>query len=113
ALAALGQATQLVPLIICAVVMGVGMALTFTAIGALIAELIPAVQRGLAMGMYNSCIYLAMMSGSTVMGITLKRIGYHVGFAAAGSVALAGLILFILMMREKGSGYGGTRRNDE
>src|SRR6185369_12671168 len=45
ALAALGQATQFVPLIICAVVMGVGMALTFTAIGALIAELIPAVQR--------------------------------------------------------------------
>ena len=113
ALAALGQATQFVPLIICAVVMGVGMALTFTAIGALIAELIPAVQRGLAMGMYNSCIYLAMMSGSTIMGITLKRIGYPVGFAAAGSVALAGLILFILMMREKGSGYGGTRRNDE
>jgi len=113
ALAALGQATQLVPLIICAVVMGVGMALTFTAIGALIAELIPAAQRGLAMGMYNSCIYLAMMSGATVMGITLKRIGYPVGFAAAGSVALAGLILFILMMREKGSGYGGTRRNDE
>jgi MFS family permease len=98
ALAAMGQVIQLVPLLACAVVMGVGMALTFTAIGALIAELIPAVQRGLAMGMYNSCIYLGMMSGATVMGMTLKRIGYPVGFAAAGSVSLAALVLFFLMM---------------
>jgi len=90
---------QLGQLLACAVVLGVGMALTFTAIGALIAELIPAVQRGLAMGMYNSCIYLGMMSGSTVMGMALKQIGYPVGFAAAGSVSLAALVLFFLMMR--------------
>jgi len=84
-LATLGQVVQLAQLVGCAVVMGVGMALTFTAIGAMIAELIPALQRGLAMGMYNSCIYLGMMCGSTVMGITLKRIGYPLGFAAAGN----------------------------
>ena len=101
ALAAMGQATQLGPLLACSVVLGAGMALTFTAIGALIAELIPAVQRGLAMGMYNSCIYLGMMSGSTVMGMALKQIGYPLGFAAAGCVSLAALVLFFLMMREK------------
>ncbi|GAC1448362.1 MAG: MFS transporter [Desulfuromonadaceae bacterium] len=100
-LATLGQVVQLAQLVGSAVVMGVGMALTFTAIGAMIAELIPAVQRGLAMGMYNSCIYLGMMCGSTVMGITLKRIGYPLGFAAAGSVALVALVLFYLIMREK------------
>ena len=91
---------QLGQLMACAVVMGVGMALTFTAIGALIAELVPPVQRGLAMGMYNSCVYLGMMAGATVMGITLKRIGYPIGFATAGSVALITLVLFLLMMRE-------------
>jgi MFS family permease len=101
ALAMMGQVIQLGQLMACAVVMGVGMALTFTAIGALIAELIPAVQRGLAMGMYNSCIYLGMMSGSTVMGMALKQIGYPVGFAAAGSVSLVALVLFFLMMRKK------------
>jgi MFS family permease len=101
ALAAMGQVIQLGQLLACAVVMGVGMALTFSAIGALIAELIPAVQRGLAMGMYNSCIYLGMMSGATVMGMALKRIGYPVGFAAAGGVSLVSLVLFFLMMREK------------
>lgn len=101
ALAALGQVVQLAQLLGCAVVMGVGMALTFTAIGALIADQTPTVQRGLAMGMYNSCIYLGMMTGSTVMGIALKRIGYPLGFAVAGSAALVVLVLFFLMMREK------------
>lgn len=97
-LAALGQVVQLTQLMGCAVVMGVGMALTFTAIGALIADLAPVVQRGLAMGMYNSCVYLGMMSGATVMGIALKRIGYPHGFAAAGAVALVSLVLFVSMM---------------
>lgn len=101
ALVSLGQFVQLTQLMACAIVMGVGMALTFTAIGALIAELVPAVQRGLAMGMYNSCVYLGMMAGSTVMGIALKRIGYPTGFAVAGSVALVTLLLFFPMMREK------------
>lgn len=101
ALAALGQVVQLTHLMACAVVMGVGMALSFTAIGALIAELVPAPQRGLAMGMYNSCIYLGMMSGSTVMGVALKRIGYPMGFAVAGGVALCTLMAFLLMMRRK------------
>jgi len=100
-LAALGQVVQLPRMMGCAVVMGVGMALTFTAIGALVAELVPAVQRGLAMGMYNSCIYLGMMSGSTVMGLALKRIGYPTGFAVAGSVVLVTLLLFFPMLRAK------------
>jgi len=94
ALAALGQVSQLPQLLACAVVLGVGMALTFTAIGALIVEQVPAVQRGLAMGMYNSCIYLGMMTGSTLMGLALPRIGYPLGFAAAGGVALLALAMF-------------------
>jgi MFS family permease len=110
ALAVLGQVAPLTQLMGCAVVMGVGMALTFTAIGALIAELVPAVQRGLAMGMYNSCIYLGMMSGSTVMGIALKRVGYPLGFAAAGGVALGTLLLFLVMMGKNKA--GGIVRND-
>ena len=98
-LAALGQSVRLGPLLVCAVVMGVGMALTFTSVGALIAELVPVLMRGLAMGMYNSCIYLGMMFGSTVMGLALKRIGYPLGFTLAGVTALVSLLLFVLMMR--------------
>jgi MFS family permease len=101
ALAALGQLTHFSHLLGCAVFMGIGMALTFTTVGAMIADQAPALQRGLAMGMYNSCVYLGMMAGSTVMGIALKRIGYPLGFAVAGGVALLALVLFFLMMREK------------
>jgi len=99
ALAMLGQLALLPQLMACAVVMGAGMALTFTAIGALIAELVPVVQRGLAMGMYNSCVYLGMMTGATALGVALKRIGYPAGFVIAGSVALATALLFFPMMR--------------
>lgn len=99
ALALLGQAVQLPYLLGCAVLLGIGMALTFTAIGALIAELVPAVQRGLAMGLYNSCIYLGMMAGATGMGFALKQIGYPAGFASAGTVALVGMVLFFALMR--------------
>jgi len=101
ALTALGQLEQLALLLGCAVFMGIGMALTFTTIGAMIADQAPPLQRGLAMGLYNSCIYLGMMSGSTVMGVALKRIGYPHGFAAAGAVNLVALVLFLLMMRER------------
>lgn len=99
ALAALGMSAHLYAMAGCAVLLGVGMALTFTAIGMLIAQRIPAAQRGLAMGMYNSCIFLGMMAGSTIMGQVLKRAGYPLGFAAAGGVALIGMALFLGMMR--------------
>ena len=97
----MGQVVLLSHLIGCAIIMGVGMALTFTAIGALIAERIPATQRGLAMGMYNSCIYLGMMCGAAVMGFALKQIGFPLGFTAAGSSALIALLFFASMMHEK------------
>ncbi|GFO60642.1 MFS transporter [Geomonas silvestris] len=101
ALSVLGQVTGLWALVGCAVLMGVGMALTFTSIGALIAELVPALKRGLAMGMYNSCIYLGMMSGSTALGLALKRVGYPAGFALAGASSLCALVLFLALLRGK------------
>ncbi len=99
ALPAMGQAVQLPYLMACAVLLGVGMALAFTAIGALIAEQVPARQRGLAMGMYNSCIYLGMMTGSTLLGLVLKWIGYPIGFAISGGVALLALCWFGVLTR--------------
>ena len=101
AVMAFGQTGRFELLILCAVLLGVGMALTFTAIGALIAELTPIVQRGLAMGIYNSCVYLGLMIGSTVFGLALKRIGYPAGFAAAGLVALSSMLLFLLLLGRK------------
>ncbi|GAM08254.1 putative MFS-type transporter [Geobacter sp. OR-1] len=99
ALGLLGKSVHLAQLVGCAVLLGMGMALVFTAIGALIADGVPAAQRGLAMGMYNSCIYLGMMAGSTLMGMALKRIGYPLGFAFAGIVTLLTLLAFVAILR--------------
>lgn len=104
ALALIGMTSLLELLMGCAVLLGVGMALIFTAIGALIAELTPLPQRGLAMGMYNSCIYLGMMSGSTVMGIALKSVGYGAGFVAAGVVPLLTMGLFLALFGRQSVG---------
>jgi len=98
ALALIGLFTSLGALLGVAVLMGLGMALTYTSIGALIAQLVPALKRGLAMGMYNSCIYLGMMSGSTLLGLVLKGTGYPLGFALAGASSLVTLVLFALLM---------------
>lgn len=97
-LASMGQFTQFANLTGCAVLLGIGMALTFTTVGAMIADLAPSIQRGLAMGMFNSCIYLGMMAGSATTGIALERIGYPYVFAAVGGVVLITLSLFFLMM---------------
>ena len=51
ALPAIGQANGVPALVGCAILLGVGMAFTYTAIGALIVDLVPARQRGLAMGL--------------------------------------------------------------
>lgn len=99
ALTSLGQLSTLVSLLLCAIGMGVGMALTFTAIGALIAEKTPVVQRGLAMGMYNSSLYLGMMAGSTAMGAAVGVIGYPAGFALGGGTAALTGVAFLLLMR--------------
>ena len=50
------------------------------------------------MGMYNSCIYLGMMAGSTFMGMVVNRAGYPTGFAAAGGIALATAAAFLLLV---------------
>jgi MFS family permease len=107
ALALMGVTVRLELLMGCSVLLGAGMALTFTAIGALIAELTPLPQRGLAMGMYNSCIYLGMMTGSTVLGLALKSVGYGIGFAAVGAVSLIALALFLVLMGRPVGGTGG------
>jgi len=99
ALGTLGGAAHLRYMVLCATVLGVGMALIYTAVGALIAEQVPPLQRGLAMGMYHSCVFLGMMSGSTAMGIALKRLSYRYCYTLSGGVALLALIFFLLLLR--------------
>lgn len=103
ALLLLGQLTTLLPLLACAVLMGIGMALTFTAIGALIAEKTPPLQRGLAMGMYNSCVYLGMMTGATLMGSVVRSVGYTRSFAGGAVVVAVTVVFFLYLLPKQGN----------
>jgi len=98
-LSSLGLFGRVGSLSACGVLLGAGMALTFTALGALIAESVPPFRRGLAMGMFNSSIYLGLMAGSTLLGLCIRGIGYPAGFAAGGVAALVTLGLFLRLAR--------------
>jgi MFS family permease len=100
-LSALGGFDSPSALAACAVVLGMGMALSFTAIGALVAEAVSPFRRGLAMGMFNSCVYLGMMGGSLSLGSLIRTIGYPSGFAVGGAVAVVTVLLFFRLMRNR------------
>jgi DHA1 family multidrug resistance protein-like MFS transporter len=88
AIAAFGLASRPYQFILIAVALGVSMGLAFTSIGALTAETAPAELRGLAMGGYNSSIYLGMMLSSALMGPVIRFTGFLDGFLLAGLVNL-------------------------
>lgn len=97
ALAGFGVAVSLSGFVIFAVLAGIGMGLAFTAVGALIAEVVEPGVRGVAMGGYNSCIYLGMMLGSLVMGAVIRAIGYPHAFFIISAINLAVTAVFTLV----------------
>ncbi|MFB3917377.1 MAG: MFS transporter [Terriglobales bacterium] len=81
-----------------AIVLGISMGLAFTSVGALIAEVVPANSRGLAMGGYNTCIYLGMMLNAALMGGVIERLGFTYGFflTALVNLLLAGVFYVLI-----------------
>ncbi len=88
ALALTGLSTTLAGLLGCAALLGVSMGVAFTALAALVADVVPPELRGMAMGGYNSCIYLGMMASAASMGTVIARFGF-----AGGSVSYTHLTL--------------------
>lgn len=99
-LAAFAFSTTLVPLMICSGAFGISMGIAFTALGALIAEVVPIELRGLAMGSFNTCIYLGMMLGSAATGVVIREDGFRCGFFLTGGIALAVTLLFAIIYRK-------------
>jgi sugar phosphate permease len=66
----------------------------FTALGALVADVVSREQRGFALGMYNSCIYLGMMLSSATMGYVIHGVGFRNGFTTAGALVAGMTLLF-------------------
>ena len=100
AIAALGVARTMTHFVLEAVVLGVTMGLAFTPLGALIAETVPPQSRGLAMGGYNTCIYLGMMLSSAGMGGVLGLVGFARGFLLTGLLTFAATAVFYLLLKD-------------
>jgi MFS transporter, DHA1 family, multidrug resistance protein len=79
-LAGYGLSRQPIHFILCAVAMGFSMGLTFTSVAALCVETVTAEHRSIAMGGYNSAIYLGMMVSAAGLGPILGVIGFKDGF---------------------------------
>ncbi len=73
---------------LCAVAMGLSMGLTFTSVAAFSVETVLPEFRGLAMGGYNSAIYLSMMVSSAGLGPIIGRTGFQDGFLITALITL-------------------------
>ena len=73
---------------LCAVAMGLSMGLAFTSVAAFAIETVLPEFRGLAMGGYNSAIYLGMMVSSAGLGPIIGRIGFQDGFLFTALITL-------------------------
>jgi len=93
-IAGIGLSTSLAMFIISAFAMGIGMGIAFTALGALISEVIPADSRGFAMGGYNTCIYTGMMLGALIMGAVAGRYGFRACFLITAGLIAVGALAF-------------------
>jgi MFS transporter, DHA1 family, multidrug resistance protein len=84
--------------ILSAAAMGIGMGLTFTSVAALCVETVPPEQRGLAMGGYNSAIYLGMMVSAAGLGPIIGPLGYQNGFLLTTliTVLITGIAFFMM-----------------
>ncbi len=85
-----------------AMALGVSMGLAFTPLGALISETVPPEARGLAMGGYNTCIYLGMMLSSAFMGSVIQQVGFPATFLLSGLLTVAVAGGFYWMIRDFG-----------
>lgn len=98
---AFGMSASLNHFMICAVLMGFSMALAFTSVGALLAETVPPGSRGLAMGGYNTIIYIGMMICSALMGYIIQKTGFNNGFFIAAVIIIVLIALFYYLINDK------------
>ena len=96
-MAAFGRCANLPALLCAAIGMGLSMGIAFTVICALIVDAVPSKMRGLAMGCYNTCVYLGMMLCAIGMGVVIHACGYQTGFYLTGAIIFTALVLFALV----------------
>jgi MFS family permease len=99
-LAGVGVSESMAHFTLTSIALGVTMGLAFTPLGALVAETAPPESKGLAMGGYNTCIYLGMMLSSAFMGGVIGMIGFAQTFLLTALLTFLATGLFYLMIKD-------------
>jgi DHA1 family multidrug resistance protein-like MFS transporter len=107
-LAGFGISTTFAHFLLFAMLMGIGMALAFTSVGALVAESVPLEARGLAMGGYNSCVFLGFMLCSATMGPIIEAVGFAKAFFLTAGLSCVLTGVFYFMVKEFNAFTGRT-----
>ncbi len=103
-IAGLGMAHGMYTFILFAAGLGISMGTAFTSVGALISEVVRPDARGLAMGGYNSALYIGMMLSSLAMGAVIREIGFRNAFLIVAMINLATTGLFHLVFSREHAG---------
>ena len=98
-MAGYGLSRQPLHFMLSAVGMGVSMGLAFTSVAAFTVETVSPEFRGLAMGGYNSAIYLGMMVSAVGLGPVIDRIGFEDSFLVTAAVTVLIIGLSYLLMK--------------
>jgi MFS family permease len=100
ALTALGYFVLALPptpvsLIGAAVILASGASVLYPTLVALVLDLAPERERGVAMGTVSAAWDLGVVLGSALIGFVADRVSFGAGFAVAGAAAGAGTIVFV------------------
>jgi MFS family permease len=82
-----------------AIMLGVGVAMFYPTLLALLVDRTPEAERGSAMGTLSGSFDLGSVVGSLLVGLTVERVSFAAGFLLAAAGALAGLTQFVLAER--------------
>jgi MFS family permease len=84
-----------------ALLLGSGAALLYPTLVALLVDRTPESERGLAIGTLSASFDVGIVLGSLLIGFTVERTSYAVGFGLAGAMAVLGLASFVLTERAR------------
>jgi MFS family permease len=84
-----------------ALLLGSGAALLYPTLVALLVDRTPELERGLAIGTLSASFDVGIVLGSLLIGFTVERTSYAVGFGLAGAMAVLGLASFVLTERAR------------
>ncbi|HEV8441250.1 MAG TPA: MFS transporter [Methylomirabilota bacterium] len=105
-LIALGYLALAIPPIVPSLAVGAlllasGAALLYPTLVALLVDRTPETERGLAIGTLSASFDVGVVLGSLLIGFTVERTSYAVGFGLAGAMASVGLATFLATERAR------------